>query len=273
MIARRERSCGMKTIASLVVGLWALGTSAQEHPRHALGVQFGTGFYPEARIGVTQGGEHARFPFDPAWGASVSYRRMLSTRWSLAATGRLDRMAYYLLWSGNMESMGHWAVPGSPSIGLPPDEFNFGGLRVDLGYTLLRSGKWSMRSEAGVEALFLPLRYFGYSHHAELNGQYVPYAARFTTVLNEEELPVGRIRLALAGVYTDRRWNEWSLALAAQLSFRKDVLRGAYTVLTPTGTDSGTFTSSMNAIELVVGRYFSWGRPKMPRWAQGDGAS
>jgi hypothetical protein len=71
----------------------------------------------------------------------------------------------------------------------------------------------------------------------------------------------------MVGAYTDRRWNEWTLSLAGQLALRKDVIQGGYTVQSPTGPESGTFSGSLNAFEVVVGRYFSWGSPKLPRWA------
>jgi hypothetical protein len=256
----------MRPIVSLVAGMLVHAVAGQDLPRNAIAVSLGVGLYPEMKVDVEQGGSHARFPFDPAWGAAISYRRSLSPKWTLAGTVRADHVGYYFLWSGNMDAVGHWAIPGAASVGLPPQEFTFFGVRGDLGHTLWSSGPWSIRAEAGMELLFVPYQFHGQALHTAVNGQVVGTATTIGAVLNDDDRPMGRLRVAFTGGFRDRRYNEWVLGVAGLLAFRENALQGSYIVSEAAGGDRGTFRGRMNALEVSVARYFSWGRPKLPRW-------
>lgn len=257
----------MRGIASCIVYLTLVHASAQDPaPPHAIGISLGSSFYPRAQV-VDRGGlNHAKVPFTTGFGVAMSYRRWLGPRWAITGIVRADHLSYYFLWNGCMQPLGHWAVGNKPSVGLPPEEANFLALRVDLGRTILSKAHWCLRTEVGMELGIMPTSYHGFVQRGIVNGQ-ESETARIWSVINEDERLFGRARFALSSAYADKRWNEWTLTLAAQLALNKDQVRGGYVLECPDGSESGTFNATLNAFELVVGRYFSWGPPKLPRWA------
>ena len=259
----------MRSSAFAITLFVGLSCSAQEtDPKNAFGVSLVASFLPQAQVSVISGDAHALFPFTTGFSGALSYRRWLDMNWSLTGTVRADRLGYYLLRSGNMEPLDHWASSDGSPVGLPPEELFFMGIRADLARVIRRSDHWALRAETGIEVLFPPTKYHGFVQRATVNEQDVPDAMVVTSVVNEDGGPVGRMRLAMVGAYTDRRKNEWSLTIAGKLAVRKDLLTGTYAVQGPDGMHRGSFNATLNAIEVIVGRYFSWGQPKLPRWAR-----
>lgn len=269
MIGAHARSATMRTLFQVILIMACVDLQAQQRPVHALSISIGRSFYSQATVTSASGTSHAQFGLN-GWGGSVGYRRWLSRDWYASGTIRADISTIGFSWSGSMEPMGHWAGPNDRSIGLPPHEFLFSAARVDLGRTILERGRWSARGEFGLEFLVMPSLAMYYVHAATVNGAQVPEALSYRIITAPEARMSNRLRAALSGVYTGKRSNEWVFGLAGVLGLQPDMLTGRYAVVTPTGPEAGEFAARLSGIELSIARYFTWGAPKLPRWAVQD---
>jgi hypothetical protein len=218
-------------------------------------------------VTADEGSPHARFDLN-GWSGAVSYRRWLGEKWYAVGTFRTDINTIGFVWSGDMEPMGHWAGPSDRSIGLPPHQFYFSAARLDLGRVIQERGRWSLRGEAGLELLAMPSTSMGYSLTSTVNGVEVPSALSYWIITDHEGRLYQRLRVGFSAVYTGSRLNEWVFSIAGLFGLQPDMLSGQYAVVTSTGTERGTFTSSFNGVDIRIARYFTWGKPKLPRWAE-----
>jgi len=245
---------------------------AQQRPAHALSVAFGPSLYTQVDITSLSGPSHADFDVN-GWGGAVGYRRWLTTNWYAGGSIRTDVNRIGFSWSGNIEPMGHWAAPTDKSVGLPSHEFMFYAARVDVGRTIMERGRWSARGEFGLEFLMMPSLTMYYQHTAMVNGVQVSEALSYRIITDFEARMYNRMRAAFTGAYTGRRLNEWTFSLAGLFALQPEMLTGQYAVVTPIGKEVGGFSARLSGIEVSVARYFTWGAPKLPRWAAQDTGS
>lgn len=272
MIGQHSRSANIRTGLLIFLLVAGLDLHAQQRPAHALGIAFGPSFYQQASVTSSGGACHAQFDLD-GWGGAVSYRRWLAADWYATGTIRTDINSISFTWKGNMEPMGHWAGPNDRSVGLLPHEFIFSAARMDIGRTIRERGHWSARGEVGLEFLVMPSVATFYRHTATINGVSVSEAVSYRIVTDPEARVYQRLRAGIACAYTGKRLNEWVISIAGMLALQPDMLTGRYAVITPTGPEIGTFTARLNGIDISIARYFTWGRPKLPRWATQEGGA
>ena len=257
----------MRCIMALLLISGASGIQAQRLPAHAIGIAVGPSFYQRPTVTASEGGTNARFDLN-GWSGALSYRRWLSAKWYAVGSFRTDINTIGFVWNGDMQPMGHWAGPNDASIGLPPHQFYFSAARIDLGMSLLQRGRWGMRGEAGIEVLAMPSISMGYSQTATVDGVEVPNALSYRIITDYEARLYQRLRVGVASVYTGPRLNEWAFSVAGLLGLQPDMLTGRYAVVTSTGTERGTLTSGLSGVEISIARWFTWGQPKLPRWAE-----